>query len=314
MKCTTFLALATLGAVSASSAAGVCDCSVVGCATNCPSFSPKAFCGASAFPGAQFNDGSGCSCDWGYTWTGTACTSGPTPPPVPTPPPTAPPTAPPTPPTPPPTPKPTPAFDYKCSTDGAGCASCPDGSHGPCKDPSVGWPGTCGPYPFAPHKCAGSAVDCCPGKPTPPPTPPKPTPAPPTPPPTPPPVPPPPLPSNCTSHTVGAGDNCERAAGSMRTTVGGTTWWDGNAYVACPAGLLNVSDVLRGCPVDGYPPSPTCNFYVVQPGDSCASVADAFKVPLSSVTEGGEECPINAGQELYAGDVLLICPNATASA
>ena len=115
-------------------------------------------------------------------------------------------------------------------------------------------------------------------------------------------------------HVVFAGDNCQRAAGVMRTTESGTTWWDGNAYVACPTGLLKVSDVLRGCPVDGFPPDPACTFYTVAAGDSCASVADMHNVPVASVTEGGRPCPSNAGQELFAGDVLLICPNTNATA
>lgn len=177
----------------------------------------------------------------------------------------------------------------------------------------MGYPGTCSQYPFKDHVCPGKAVDCCPGKPTPPPTPAPPTPAPPTPPPTPPPVPAPPIPSNCTTHRVFQGDNCQRAAGVMHTTVGGTTWWDGNKYVGCPVGELSIGQILRGCPVDGYPPSPMCKFYTVAAGDSCASIADAHNVPVASVTEGGQECPINAGQELFAGDVLLICPNKTAT-
>ena len=129
--------------------------------------------------------------------------STPTPPPTPkpTPTPATPTPAPPTPPTPiPPTPPPTPAFDFSCLADGSGCASCMPGTHGPCKDPSTSYPGSCSPTsPFSSTGCIGSSVNCCNGSPTPaPPAPTPPAPTPPTPPPTPPapaPTPSPPTPS-----------------------------------------------------------------------------------------------------------------------
>ena len=130
--------------------------------------------------------------------------------------------------------------------------------------------------------------------------------SPPTPPPAPTPAPAPaPVPAGCAAHTVVAGDDCQRAAGALKTTVPFVTRWTGTAAVAC-TGQLQIGDALVGCPAPNYPPSAKCAWHVVAAGDSCGKVAEQAHVMVSGVTEGGLPCPM----EVYLGDNLLICPTA----
>jgi hypothetical protein len=41
-----------------------------GAAADCPALDPRASCGSSDFPGAGFNDGTGCSCSYGWKYDG----------------------------------------------------------------------------------------------------------------------------------------------------------------------------------------------------------------------------------------------------
>ena len=60
------------------------SCQTIGTTTICATLDPHAYCGHSETPAANFNDGSDCSCLWGWKYNGSACTGGaPTPPPTP---------------------------------------------------------------------------------------------------------------------------------------------------------------------------------------------------------------------------------------
>jgi LysM repeat protein len=63
----------------------ICDCTTIGCATDCRILDPNAFCGTAVSTGASFTDGSGCSCSWGLTYaTGAVkCVPGSAPTPAP---------------------------------------------------------------------------------------------------------------------------------------------------------------------------------------------------------------------------------------
>ena len=128
--------------------------------------------------------------------------------------------------------------------------------------------------------------------------------SPPTPPPAPTPAPAPaPVPAGCAAHTVVAGDDCQRAAGALKTTVPFVTRWTGAAAVAC-TGQLQIGDALVGCPTPNYPPSASCAWHAVAAGEGCTSIAAAANTTIGHVTEGGMPCPA----ELYVGDEVLICP------
>lgn len=53
------------------------NCNDPGTKTKCNSTDPNAYCGTSTDPAAQFNDGSGCSCDFGFTFNGVKCVGDP---------------------------------------------------------------------------------------------------------------------------------------------------------------------------------------------------------------------------------------------
>jgi len=57
------------------------NCQALGSITNCTALDHNAYCGTSAEPAANFNDGTGCSCDFGYKYDKTTKTCTGTPPP-----------------------------------------------------------------------------------------------------------------------------------------------------------------------------------------------------------------------------------------
>ena len=47
------------------------DCHTSGSTTNCTALDKHAYCGESQAPAGRFDDGTGCSCDWGYNYSKT---------------------------------------------------------------------------------------------------------------------------------------------------------------------------------------------------------------------------------------------------